>query len=194
MPSGDDEEKERTIRMKTLTELFEHELRDIYYAEHRLVEALGQLAQQSIEPTIQKAFTEHQEQTRGHIKRLEQVFSLIHEQPSAVTCPGVDGLIKEHDSFMKEAPTPQLLQLYDISAGIKSERYEISAYEGLIQMARQLNRSDDIVPLLEENLREELAALKKLDGFSKAYNPLGQGKLESGKGMAEGVKDALHVS
>jgi ferritin-like metal-binding protein YciE len=176
--------------MNTLTELFEHELRDIYYAEHKLVEALGQLAQQSTEAPIQDAFLEHQNQTRGHISRLDQVFTALNEPPSGVVCQGVEGLIKEHDQFVKEEqPTSQLLQFYDINAGIKSERYEISSYEGLIQMANQLNRND-VVPMLESNLKEEQAALHKLQGFAKGYNPLDGGKLE-GKGLVENVKEAF---
>lgn len=160
--------------MNTLTEMFMHELKDMYYVEHKLVETLGQLAEQSVEPTVQRAFREHQEQTRGHVERLEQVFSSAQEKPSAASCPTVDGLVKEHDSFMKEEPTPQLLQLFDITAGIKTERYEISSYESLIQMARQLNRGD-LVPPLDANLKEEEEALHKLQEFSRSYDPLGAG-------------------
>jgi ferritin-like metal-binding protein YciE len=176
--------------MNSLTELFNHELGDIYYAEHKLVGTLGQLAQQSAEPAVQRAFVEHQDQTRGHIARLEKVYATLNEQPQGIVCQGVDGIIAEHASFMQEQPTSPLLQFYDIGAGIKSERYEISAYESLIQLANQINRRD-VVPMLEANLKEEQATLERLLGFAQTYDARDGGKLETGHGIAGSIKEVF---
>src|SRR4051812_33598012 len=92
-------------------QLLEHELRDIYYAEQKLVQALGQLASESIVPQAQQAFTQHQRETEGHVRRLEQVFQLLGQQPQAQTCQGIEGLIKEKQAFAKENPSPEILQI-----------------------------------------------------------------------------------
>jgi ferritin-like metal-binding protein YciE len=151
-------------------QLFEHELRDIYYAEQKLVQALGQLASESINPQAQQAFTQHQTETQNHVRRLEQVFQLLGQTPQAQTCQGIEGLIKEKQAFAKENPTPEILQIFNIGAGEKSEHYEISAYEGMISLAQQIGQPQ-VVQLLQQNLQEEQAALQKLKSIAQSMNP-----------------------
>jgi len=147
----------------------EHELRDIYYAEQKLVQALGQLASESIIPQAQQAFTQHQRETEGHVRRLEQVFQLLGQQPQAQTCQGIEGLIKEKQAFAKENPSPEILQIFNIGAGEKSEHYEISAYEGIISLAQQCGQPQ-VVQLLQQNLQEEQAALQKLKAIAQSMS------------------------
>jgi ferritin-like metal-binding protein YciE len=153
------------MSMTTLNELFDHELKDIYYAEHQLVEALQTLAEESSDGEIKKAFQSHRKETQGHIKRLEQVFKSLGEKPTRETCPGIDGLLKEKKAFSKERPSDEILDFYNLGAAQKTERYEISAYESLIEMADALGRSA-IVTQLEANLQEEETALQKLKGLA----------------------------
>jgi ferritin-like metal-binding protein YciE len=153
------------MSMTTLNELFDHELKDIYYAEYQLVEALQTLADESSDREIKKAFQSHRKETRGHIKRLEQVFKSLGEKPTRETCPGIDGLLKEKNVFSKERPSDESLDFYNLGATQKTERYEITAYESLIEMAEALGRSS-IVTQLEANLQEEEAALQKLKGLA----------------------------
>jgi ferritin-like metal-binding protein YciE len=153
------------MSMTTLSELFEHELKDIYYAEHQLVEALQTLAGEASDGQIKKAFQSHRKETQGHIKRLGQVFKNLGEKPASATCPGIDGLLKEKKAFAKEKPSAEILDFYNLGAAQKTERYEITAYESLIEMAGALGHSA-IVAQLEANLREEEAALKTLKGLA----------------------------
>jgi ferritin-like metal-binding protein YciE len=158
------------MAIKTLSELFEHELKDIYYAEHRLVEALTELAGETKHREIKRAYTTHKKETQGQIKRLKQVFRLIGDVPEAEKCPGIEGLLKEKQNFTKkEKPSQEILDYYNLGAASKAERYEITAYEGLIEIARQLGM-DQAVELLGANLQEEQATLDTLKILSQDYD------------------------
>jgi ferritin-like metal-binding protein YciE len=157
------------MAMQTIEELFEHELKDIYSAEHSLLAALEQMAGESSDRDIRKAFTQHRKETQGQIKRLEKIFKTLGQKPEAESCPGIEGLIKEKKVFMREKPSPELLEFYNIGAGQKTERYEITAYESLIDMADKLGMVD-AVELLEQNLQEEEAALNKLKAIASEFD------------------------
>lgn|SRR5262245_42107477 len=151
--------------MSTIEELFEHELKDMYGGEIALLDALEQMAGESSDREIKKTFTQHRKETQGQIKRLERIFKSLGQKPRAETCAGIEGLIKEKKIFVRERPTPQLLEFFNIGAGEKTERYEITAYENLIDMAEKLGMAD-AVELLEQNLQEEEAALNKLKALA----------------------------
>lgn len=155
--------------MQTIEELFEHELKDIYSAEHSLLNALEQMASESSDRDIRKAFTQHRKETQGQIKRLEKIFKTMGQKPEAETCPGIEGLIKEKKAFMREKPSDDLVEFYNIGAAQKTERYEITAYEGLIDMADKLGMID-AVELLEQTLQEEEATLNKLKAIASEFD------------------------
>ena len=157
------------MAMQTIEELFEHELKDIYGAEHSLLDALEQMAGESSDREIKKAFTQHRKETQGQIKRLDKIFKSMGQKPEAETCPGIEGLIKEKKAFVREKPSDELLEFYNIGAGQKTERYEITAYETLIDMADKLGMTD-AVELLEQNLQEEEAALNKLKMIASEFD------------------------
>ena len=152
--------------MDTIKDLFEHELEDIYYAEHKLVTALGEMAGESANSTIKEAFSTHKVETEGHIKRLDEVFAELGKKPKAATCQGIEGLLKEKAEFGKEHPNPKVLDVFNLGAGAKSERYEISAYEGLIGMAAELGLQQS-QSLLSANLKEEEHALSTVRQLAK---------------------------
>jgi ferritin-like metal-binding protein YciE len=158
----------RGMAMQTIEELFEHELKDIYGAEQSLVEALQQMADESSDREIKKGYTQHRRETQGHVKRLEKIFKSMGQKPEAETCAGIEGLIKEKKLFMREKPSAELLEFYNIGASQKVERYEITAYETLIDMAEKLGMGD-AVELLEQNLQEEEAALNKLKTIASEF-------------------------
>ncbi len=114
------------------------------------------MAGESSDRDIRKAFTQHRKETQGQIKRLEKIFKTMGQKPEAETCPGIEGLIKEKKVFMREKPSEELLEFYNIGAAQKTERYEITAYENLIDMADKLGMVD-AVELLEQTLQEEEA-------------------------------------
>ena len=157
------------MAMQTIEELFEHELKDIYGAEHSLLDALEQMAGESSDREIKKAFTQHRKETQGQIKRLDKIFKSMGQKPEAETCPGIEGLIKEKKAFMREKPSEELLEFYNIGAGQKTERYEITAYESLIDMADKLGMTD-AVELLEQTLQEEEAALNTLKMIASEFD------------------------
>lgn len=157
------------MAMQTIEELFEHELKDIYGAEHSLLEALEQMANESADREIKRAFTQHRKETQAQIKRLEKIFKTLGQKPEPETCPGIEGLIKEKKTFLRERPSPELLEFYNIGAGQKVERYEITAYENLIDMADKLGMGD-AVELLEQNLQEEETALNKLKAIASEFD------------------------
>lgn len=142
-------------------ELFEHELKDIYTGETLLLEALEELESESTDPDLAEAFAKHREETDGHIQRLEEVAEALDVKIEAERCPGIEGLIAEKKLFAKEKPSSDILNIYNVGAGQKSERYEITHYEGMIELAGMLGYTD-AVSKLKENLAEEEAALKTL--------------------------------
>ena len=157
------------MAMQTIEELFEHELKDIYSAEQSLLDALEQMAGESSDREIKKGFTQHRKETQGQIKRLEKIYKTLGQKPESGTCPGVEGLIKEKKAFMREKPSDELLEFYNIGAAQKVERYEITAYESLIDMAEKLGMSD-VVELLEQNLQEEELTLNRLKAIVSEFD------------------------
>ena len=156
------------MAMSTIEELFEHELKDIYGAETSLLAALEQMAEESSDREIKKGFQQHRKETQGQLKRLDKVFKLLGQKAEAEPCPGMEGLNKEKKVFMKERPSAELLEFYNVGASMKVERYEITSYENLIDMAEKLGLSD-AVELLEQNLQEEEAMLNKLKAIASEF-------------------------
>lgn len=174
------------MAMQTIEELFEHELKDVYSAEHSLLDALEQMAGESSDREIKKAYTQHRKETQGQIKRLEKVFKTLGQKPKAETCPGIEGLLKEKKAFMREKPSDELLEYYNLGAGQKTERYEITAYESLIDMADKLGMTE-AVELLEQTLQEEEAALNKLKMIASEFDVSEEGEEEE-EGVSRGAE------
>jgi ferritin-like metal-binding protein YciE len=157
--------------MQTARELFVHELTDMLDAEQKLVEALGTQAEESSRPDLQKAFESHQQQTQKQVERLQQCFDLLDEEAEETECKGIAGIIAEHDTFKEEEePSEDLMDIFNVGAAAKVESYEIAAYEGLINLAQQLEQTK-IERLLNQNLKEEQQTLKKMQGFLKKLKP-----------------------
>src|ERR1051326_5491017 len=156
--------------MQTAHEFFLHEMSDMLDAEQKLVEILGTQAEESNNPQAQKAFQQHQKQTEKQVQRVQQAFESIGEQPKQAECAGIKGLKEEHDTFQEEDPSPDLIDVFNVGAAVKVERYEISAYESLIQLARQM-KHNKAVKLLTQNLKEEQQTLRKMEQLSKKIKP-----------------------
>lgn len=164
--------------MQTAHELFIHEMQDMLYAENKLVEALGKQAEESSNSTVKKAFEMHQKQTEKQVQRLEQAFKSLGEDAEEAECAGIAGLIEEHDKFKNdEDPSPDLMDIFNVGAGVKVERYEISAYDSMVRMAKMMGHKK-AEKLLAQNLKEEQQTLKKLEGLSKKLKPENMGMEE----------------
>jgi ferritin-like metal-binding protein YciE len=143
--------------------LFLHELGDLLYVEKTLIKALPKLAEEASDEELREGFESHLEETKQHAANLEEVFDAIGEKPKAEKCPGIDGIKTEHDEFMKEeSPSPQVGDLFLTGAGARAEHNQIAPYTGLITMAQAMGETD-AVALLQENLKQEQAALAKLE-------------------------------
>lgn len=156
--------------MQTGHELFVHGLNDMMDAEHQLVEALEELASDSSNPQLKKAFEQHREETEGQVERLEQCFELLGEEQEETECHGIRGIVAEKKSFSEEDPSEDLIDVFNVGAAIKSETYEICEYESLIDMAREMKHTK-VAQLLSQNLKEEQATLKKMESFHKKIKP-----------------------
>jgi ferritin-like metal-binding protein YciE len=156
-----------TTKMSDPRDLFMHELGDVLYAEKTLVKALPKLQEEASDDELAKGFGDHLEETRQHVKNLEQAFETLGEPAKAEKCPGIEGIKKEHDEFVSnESPSQDVLDAFLTGAGARTEHYEIAAYEGLVTMAEAMGE-DEVAQLLNENLAQEKQALRKLQTIGK---------------------------
>jgi ferritin-like metal-binding protein YciE len=145
----------------TMDDLFLHGLKDIFYAENQIVKALPKMIDKATNRDLTKGLAQHLEETKKQIDRLKQVFRLMGEEPKAVKCPAINGLIEEADELAGEVDDKNVLDAAIIGSAQAVEHYEMARYGTLIAWAEELGR-DDIVRLLNTNLKEEKAADKKL--------------------------------
>jgi len=153
--------------IKTMDDLFVHTLRDIYYAEKQIVQALPEMIDKSSDPQLKQGFQTHLGETKNHVTRLEQVFRLHGQQPSLVDCPAIDGILDEAEEVAGEVEDKSVLDAALIAAAQAVEHYEITRYGTLIAWAKQMGRND-CATLLQQNLDEEKAADKKLTAMAES--------------------------
>jgi ferritin-like metal-binding protein YciE len=161
---------------KTLEDLFHETLKDIYYAERKILKALPKMARGAQDEKLKAAFQQHKEETEGQVERLQQVFEIIGKRPRAKTCPAIDGIVEEGEEIMEEFKGSPALDAGLLAAAQAVEHYEISRYGTLRAWAQQLGYKD-AVKLLDETLAEESKtdeALTKL--AEKAVNAAAQKK------------------
>jgi ferritin-like metal-binding protein YciE len=165
--------------MQTTHELFTHELADMLDAERKILEALGEQIEETSNEQLQKAFEAHRAQTEKQVERLEECFQELGEEPEETECAGIKGLIEEHDTMKEEDPSEDILDVFNVAAATKVERYEISAYESLIRLADMMEHKK-VSRLLNQNLKEEEQTLKKMQGFATKIKPkrMGMGEEE----------------
>ena len=149
--------------MKEPRELFIHGLKDIYYAEQTIVKKLPGMIEEATDEELMDGLRRHLEQTKGQVENLEQVFEELGEKAAGEKCPGIEGLVKEHDEFVEqEQPTPEILDTFLTGAAARVEHYEIAAYRGLVESAKAIGE-DSAAKLLEQNLTQEQEALKLVE-------------------------------
>jgi ferritin-like metal-binding protein YciE len=150
-----------TKDIETMDDLLLHGLQDIYYAENQIVRALPGLIDKATNRELSKALSDHLEETKKQVARLDQAFKKLGQAPKGVKCPAIDGLITEADEVAGEVADKQVLDAAIVGSAQSVEHYEIARYGTLIAWADELGQ-DDIVRLLTTNLHEEKAADKKL--------------------------------
>ena len=157
--------------MQTLQQLFVHELQDAFAAEQRLLQSLQHMSQCGTNQQLQQTFRAHASETQAHLDRLHQVFSTLGLQPGTEPCPGMDGIVQEHQQFLQQhRPTTQMHTVFDVGAAERAEHYEIATYEGLVRLANLLGM-DQAAQLFEATLSDERQQLSRLQNLA---NEMGQ--------------------
>ncbi len=139
---------------KNLEDLFHETLKDIYYAERKILKALPRMARGASSQKLKSAFEKHKDETEEHVERLQQVFEIIGKRPRAKTCPAIDGIIEEGEEIMDAFKGAPALDAGLLAAAQAVEHYEISRYGTLRSWAEQLGYKD-AVKLLDQTLTEE---------------------------------------
>jgi ferritin-like metal-binding protein YciE len=156
------------MAMNNLTELFKHELGDLLFAEKTILKGLKKMAREVSEPAMKQRLEQHQGETENQITRLEQAFEAAGLKVKATECPGILGIMKEHDEFKEdEEPSKQMLEAFDLGSGLRVEHYEIAAYQTAIAIAKTLGHRQSAA-LLNENLAEEVAMAKFIQASAAA--------------------------
>jgi ferritin-like metal-binding protein YciE len=153
--------------IKTMDDLFVHTLRDMYYAEKQIVQALPEMIEKANDPQLKQGFQTHLQETQTQVKRLERVFQLHGKEPKGVDCPAIDGILEEAEDVAGEVADKSVLDAALIAAAQAVEHYEISRYGSLVAWAKQLGRND-CAALLQQNLDEEKATDKKLTAMAES--------------------------
>jgi ferritin-like metal-binding protein YciE len=155
-----------TKEPKKLEELFLDTLKDIYFAEKKILSALPKMAKAAQNEDLRAAFVKHEQETEEQVSRLEQVFDLLDKKPQGKNCPAILGIIEEGQEIMKEYKGSPALDAGLLSAAQSVEHYEISRYGTLITWAKELGL-DLAIGLLKLSLDEEKKADKALSALAE---------------------------
>ena len=139
---------------KNLRELFHDTLKDIYFAEKKILSALPKMAKAAQADELRQAFTKHEQETGQHVTRLEKVFAEMDETPRGKTCDAILGIIAEGQEVMKEFKGKPALDAGLLAAAQAVEHYEIARYGTLKTWADELGLTE-AVALLDTTLAEE---------------------------------------
>jgi len=154
-------------QIKQLDELFHEGLKDIYFAEKKILTALPKLAKAAMSKDLTDVFEKHHAETEQHVARLEQVFKLIKQEPHGKTCPAIMGLVEEGQEIAKEYKDSPALDAGLLAAAQAVEHYEIARYGTLRTWAEEMGL-DDAAKLLQETLDEEEATDQSLTELAEA--------------------------
>lgn len=146
---------------KTLEDLFKENLKDIYYAERKILVALPKMAEAVNSNELRAAFEKHVKETEGQVQRLQQVFKLLNEPAKGKTCPAILGLVEEGEEVMEDFEDSPALDAGLLGGAQAVEHYEIARYGTLIAWAEQLGMTE-AAKLLQQTLDEEKATDKAL--------------------------------
>jgi ferritin-like metal-binding protein YciE len=152
---------------KTLNDLFLAHLRDIYYAEKRILRTLPKMVKAAEGPELKQAFTAHREETQGQIERLEQVFEMIGKRPQAKPCEAINGIIVEGEETIEDFGESAAIDTGLVAVGQAVEHYEMARYGALAAWAGQLG-IPEAAALLNQTLQEETKAERLLTQIAKS--------------------------
>lgn len=155
------------MKLKSLRDLYVHELKDIYSAEKQLTKALPKMAKAASHEELMAGFEEHLTQTEGHIERLETILEALGESTRGDKCKAMEGLIAEGQGLMEEDATPDVMDAALIAAAQKVEHYEIASY-GTVRTWAEMLGEEEAVNLLQQTLDEEIETDEKLTELAES--------------------------
>ena len=170
------------MSLDSLDKLFLEELKDVYNAEKQILRALPKMAKAAESPELQQAFTTHQKETEGHVRRLEQIFKELGQTPRGKKCKGMEGLLEEGKEVLEEDGEPAVIDAALIASAQRVEHYEMAAY-GCLRTYAQLLGMDQAGRLLQQTLDEEEATDKKLTQLGESG--INEAAVAAGAGMDE---------
>ena len=176
--------------VKNLDQLFEAQLHDIYYAEHKLVKALPKMAKKATDKKLEAAFLKHERETRDQIAKLEKVMNNLGIKIKGVKCEAIVGIVKEADEMIKESKDPEVRDAALIAAGQKAEHYEIATYGSLCNFALRLGHESEakiLHSILEQEKKTDaaLTALADAGINNQADKPVKQSTWFGGESHAQ---------
>jgi len=158
---------------KTLDTLFHDTLKDVYYAERKILKALPKMAKGALSQELKAAFEKHRAETEGQIQRLEQVFKIIGKRAQGKTCDAINGILEEGEAILKDYKGSPALDAGLIASAQAVEHYEITRYGTLKRWANVLGLKDaakllDITLQQESKTDEDLTTLADANVNAKA--------------------------
>lgn len=155
------------MAVKTVEDLFLHELSDTYSAEKQMTRSLPQMARAAADPQLAQAFLDHLEETRGQVQRIDEIVEILNLKLKRIKCAAMEGLVEEGKDQIDEIDKGPVLDVALIGAAQKVEHYEIASYSTLIALATKLGYTP-VLPLLQASLAEEKATDDKLGKLGQA--------------------------
>lgn len=157
------------MKLDSLHSLYLNELHDLYHAEKQLVKALPKMIENTRSTDLRTALSNHLDETKGHVTRLEQVFRLHHEEPKAETSKGMEGIIDEGEKIVSHDENASVRDAGIIAGAQKAEHYEIASYGSLRTWAEQMGHRE-AAQILQQTLDEEKNADKRLTQIAATLN------------------------
>lgn len=154
-------------KFETLNDLFVHQIKDLYDAEHRLTYAIPKMAEAAHSADLKSAFELHLTETKRQIERLDKVFELIEAKPERVTCDAMKGLVSEGDDVIDASGDPAVIDAALIAAAQRVEHYEMAGYGTARTLANHLGLHQ-VAGLLQQTLEEEANADDKLTRIAES--------------------------
>ena len=154
------------MKLNSMQELYIDELRDIYNAEERILEALPKMAGATKHPELRNAFNEHFQITKRQVERLDRIFNMMQEKATGRKCKGMKGILDEGEEIIKNTKDPDVRDVALISAAQRVEHYEMAAY-GTLRTYASLLGFNEHVELLQQILNEEGETDHKLTSLAE---------------------------
>lgn len=156
------------MTIDSLEDLFVRKLAECYDVETALVDSLDEMARNTTNDRLSEGLADHRDETRRHVERVEEAFQALGRRPQAHENRPIAALDSEREEVEAQIEDDDLLNTYYLGAGMTVERLEMTAYENLLTMAKQLELGDDVTDPLEANHDEEQSAYRELEAMSTA--------------------------